>query len=274
MINESALLAASKGLKAITLAEMEESRDKVRWGKERRSLALSDKEKANTAYHEAGHAILNELLEHTDPLHKVTIIPRGPALGVTMFLPLEDKYTHRKYELLDGLVVAMGGRVAEEIVFGDVTNGASGDIRQASDIARKMVCNWGMSEDLGMVDYGESQEPVFVARDVGSQRTYSEATAQKIDDEVKRLIDEAYEKATNLINKHRAGLEAIAQALLLYETINGAHVREIMEHGSIQNPPDVPTPPDLPAEPETKPVVAEEKEDNGGEDFSGELAPA
>ncbi|MEC5126082.1 ATP-dependent zinc metalloprotease FtsH [Verrucomicrobiales bacterium BCK34] len=274
VINESALLAASKGLKAITLAEMEEARDKVRWGKERRSLALSDKEKENTAYHEAGHAILNELLEHTDPLHKVTIIPRGPALGVTMFLPLEDKYTHRKYELLDDLVVAMGGRVAEEIIFGDVTNGASGDIRQASNIARKMVCSWGMSDDLGMVEYGESQEPVFVARDIGSQRTYSEATAQKIDDEVKRLIDEAYAKATKLINENRDKLEAIAQALLLYETINGSHVKEIMEHGDIQNPPDVPTPPDLPAEPEVAPSAAEEKKDHGGEDFSGELAPA
>jgi len=274
VINEGALLAASKGLKAITLAEMEEARDKVRWGKERRSLALSDKEKENTAYHEAGHAILNELLEHTDPLHKVTIIPRGPALGVTMFLPLEDKYTHRKYELLDGLVVAMGGRVAEEIVFGDVTNGASGDIRQASDIARKMVCNWGMSTDLGMVEYGDSKEHVFVARDMGSQRTYSEATAQKIDDEVKRLIDEAYKKATNLINENRDKLEAIARALLLYETINGAHVKEIMEHGDIQNPPDVPTPPELPAASEVKTTVPEEKKDSAGEDFTGELAPA
>lgn len=275
VINESALLAASKGLKAITLAEMEEARDKVRWGKERRSLALSDKEKENTAYHEAGHAILNELLEHTDPLHKVTIIPRGPALGVTMFLPLEDKYTHRKFELLDDLVVAMGGRVAEEIVFGDVTNGATGDIRQASDIARKMVCNWGMSDDLGMVEYGDGQEPVFVARDIGSQRNYSEATAQKIDDEVKRLIDEAYEKATTLINEHRDKLEAIAQALLLYETIDGKHVTEIMEHGEIQDPPSMPTPPEIPAEPEKeeKPA-AKESRDSGEEDFPGELAPA
>src|SRR6202051_1501510 len=166
VINEAALLAARRGLKAITMAEMEEARDKVRWGKERRSLALSEKEKENTAYHEAGHALLCEVLEHTDPLHKVTIIPRGPSLGSTMYLPVEDKYTNRKNELLDRLVVIMGGRVAEEMVFGDVTNGATGDIRMATGIARKMVCEWGMSERLGMVEYGEHEDYVFLGRDI------------------------------------------------------------------------------------------------------------
>jgi len=167
LINEAALLAARKGLSEVTLAEMEEARDKVRWGRERRSLALSEKEKENTAYHEAGHAILNELLDHTDPLHKVTIIPRGPSLGSTMFLPEEDKFTYRQRELTDQLCVAMGGRVAEEITFGNVTNGAVGDIRMATNIARKMVCEWGMSEDLGMVEYGEGEGEVFLARDIG-----------------------------------------------------------------------------------------------------------
>jgi len=151
LINEAALLAVRRDLKAVTLSELEEARDKVRWGRERRSLALSEKEKENTAYHEAGHAILNVLLDHTDPLHKVTIIPRGPSLGSTMFLPSEDKFNYRKKELLAQLIVLMGGRVAEEIVFGDVTNGAMGDIRMATNITRSMICEWGMSEDLGMI---------------------------------------------------------------------------------------------------------------------------
>src|SRR6201996_9241390 len=183
VINEAALLAARRGLKGITLAELEEARDKVRWGKERRSLALSEKEKENTAYHEAGHALLCEVLEHTDPLHKVTIIPRGPSLGSTMWLPEEDKYTNRKNELVDGLVVSMGGRVAEEIVFGDVTNGARGDIKMATATARRMVCEWGMSERMGMVEYGEHEDCGFLGRDMHKNRDYSEQTAQEIDRE-------------------------------------------------------------------------------------------
>ncbi len=250
VINEAALLAARRGLKGITLREMEEARDKVRWGKERRSLAISEKEKENTAYHESGHAILLELLEHTEPLHKVTIIPRGPSLGSTMWLPVEDKYTRRKNELLDDLVVSMGGRVAEEIVFGDVTSGASGDIRMATDIARRMVCEWGMSDTLGMVEYGENNEHVFLARDMGSKRSYSESTAQKIDNEIKRLIDNAYERAKDLLLKHRQEMEALAKALLEFETLDGVHVKEIMEHGQLLNPPrsKPPAPPPVPIE--------------------------
>jgi cell division protease FtsH len=273
VINEAALLAARKGLKGITLAELEEARDKVRWGKERRSLALSEKDKEKTAFHEAGHAILLVLLENTDPLHKVTIIPRGPSLGSTMWLPLQDKYTQRKSELLDQLVVIMGGRVAEEIVFGDVASGASGDIKQATSIARKMVCEWGMSEDLGMVEYGDHQEHVFLGRDMGSPRNYSEATAQKIDGEVKRLIDNAYAKATELIQAHRDKLDAIAKALLEYETLDAKHIHEIMEHGEIRNPPTPPTPPELPAEEAPKKRPAETPlEPEGG--LPGVPAPA
>src|SRR6187455_653379 len=177
VINEAALLAARRGLKGITLYELEEARDKVRWGKERRSMALSEKEKQNTAYHEAGHALLIEVLENTEPLHKVTIIPRGPSLGSTMWLPEEDKYTNRKNELLASLAVAMGGRVAEEIIFGDITNGARGDIKGATAIARRMVCEWGMSEKMGMVEYGEHEDYVFLGRDISRARDYSEATA-------------------------------------------------------------------------------------------------
>lgn len=273
VINEAALLAARKGLKAITLSELEEARDKVRWGKERRSLAISEKDKEKTAYHEAGHAILLVLLENTDPLHKVTIIPRGPSLGSTMWLPIADKYTQRKSELLDQLVVIMGGRVAEEVVFGDVASGASGDIKQATGIARKMVCEWGMSEELGMVEYGEHQEHVFLGRDMGSPRNYSEATAQKIDDEVKRLIDNAYALATKLIVEHRAKLDSIASALLEYETLDAKHIHEIMEFGDIQNPPSRPTPPDLPSGTEAKKRPVEKEKEHEG-DFPGELAPA
>jgi len=246
VMNEAALLAARRGMKAITRQELEEARDKVRWGKERRSLAMSDKEKENTAYHEAGHALLGLLLKHTDPLHKVTIIPRGPSLGSTMYLPVEDKYTQRKNELLDRLVMIMGGRVAEEIVFGDVTNGARGDINQATDIARRMVCEWGMSDKMGMVEYGEHQEHVFLGRDISRSRNYSEATAQQIDFEVHCLCDHAYQQAKQMLLAQRATLEAIAKALLEYETLDGSHIKEIMETGNVQNPPAPPRPPNQP----------------------------
>jgi cell division protease FtsH len=242
VINEAALLAARRGLKAITMAELEEARDKVRWGKERRSLAISEKEKENTAYHEAGHALLCEVLPNTDPLHKVTIIPRGPSLGSTMYLPTEDKYNNRKGELLDRLVIIMGGRVAEEIIFGDVTSGASGDIRMATGTARKMVCEWGMSERLGMVEYGEHEDYVFLGRDISRARAYSEATAQEIDREVKRLCDDAYQKALKLLTQRKDTLIAIAKALLEYETLDGGQIREIINHGKLMNPPP-PIPP-------------------------------
>ncbi|MDQ3620948.1 MAG: ATP-dependent zinc metalloprotease FtsH [Verrucomicrobiota bacterium] len=241
VINEAALLAARKGLKAITLPELEEARDKVRWGKERRSLAMSDKEKENTAYHEAGHALLCELVKNMDPLHKVTIIPRGPSLGSTMYLPTEDKYTHRRLELLDRLCVIMGGRVAEELIFGDVTNGARGDIGQATHLARKMVCEWGMSEKMGMVEYGEHEEYVFLGRDINRPRDYSEATAQEIDCEVRKLCDDAYARAKDLLTRQRETLVAIAKALLEYETLDGPQIRDILELGYMRNPPSTPS---------------------------------
>ncbi len=240
VINEAALLAARRGLKGITLRELEEARDKVRWGKERRSMALSEKEKTNTAYHEAGHALLLELMPHTEPLHKVTIIPRGPSLGSTMWLPEEDKYTNRKNELLASLIVKMGGRVAEEIVFGDVTNGASGDIKMATNVARRMVCEWGMSENLGMVEYGEHEDYVFLGRDISRARDYSEATAEQIDREVRKLIDDAYDTAKRTLIEHRDKLEIIAKALLEYETLDGAQIRDIIQHGRMLNPPPGP----------------------------------
>ncbi len=258
VINEAALLAARRGLKGITLSELEEARDKVRWGKERRSLALSEKEKQNTAYHEAGHALLLDLLPHTEPLHKVTIIPRGPSLGSTMWLPEEDKYTNRKNELIAGLAVSMGGRVAEEIVFGDITNGARGDIKTATPIARRMVCEWGMSEKMGMVEYGEHEDYVFLGRDISRSRDYSEATAEEIDREVRRLIDDAYQTAQGHPHRPSPTLEVIAKALLEYETLDGKQIREIMEHGRLLNPPPSipPATPNMPPEKPPKQVIA------------------
>ena len=275
VINEAALLAARRGLRAIGMPELEEARDKVRWGRERRSLALSQKEKENTAYHEAGHALLLELLEHTEPLHKVTIIPRGPSLGSTMWLPEEDKYTLRRRELLDSLVVTMGGRVAEEIIFGDVTSGARGDIKQATGMARKMVCEWGMSEKMGMVEYGEHDDYVFLGRELSRQRDYSEATAQEIDREVRKLCDDAYIRARDLLGKHRDKLEAIARALLEFETLDGNQIRDIIEHGQMRNPPSGRAkPPELPPSTPTEPERGVEIGPEFGGGLSGQPAPA
>jgi len=198
---------------------------------------LSEKEKTNTAYHEAGHALLLELLEHTEPLHKVTIIPRGPSLGSTMWLPEEDKYTNRKAELVDSLTVSMGGRVAEELVFGDVTNGARGDIKMATATARRMVCEWGMSEKLGMVEYGDHEDYVFLGRDISRARDYSEATAERIDQEVRNLLDNAYSKAREVLTTNRDKLDIIAKALLEFETLDGSQIKEIIKHGRMLNPP-------------------------------------
>ena len=253
LLNEAALLAARTGKKDIKQPELEEARDKVRWGRERRSLALSDKEKENTAYHEAGHAILNIICEHTDPLHKVTIIPRGPALGVTMFLPEEDKFTYRQGELVDQLCVAMGGRVAEELQFGNVTNGAVGDIRQATNIARKMVCEWGMSEKLGMVEYGGDEGEMFMAKG----KSYSEETAQLIDEEIRELIEGAYERAKSLLIEYRDGLTRISEALLEYETLDGKQTEDLLYKGEMENPPHVPSPPDPPTPMPPDPVSSE-----------------
>ena len=262
IINESALLAASKDLKAVTVAELEEARDKVRWGRERRSLALSEKEKRLTAYHEAGHALLLATLENTDQLHKVTIIPRGPYLGAAFHLPEEDKFQVHKVEGLEQLIVTMGGRVAEEIVFGDVTNGASGDIRQATSLARRMVCEWGMSDELGMVEYGEAREEVFLARDISKAKNYSEETAKKIDAEIRRIIDRAYADAKKILTEKRDKLELIAEALLEYETLDGSHIIDLIEHGEMKDPPRSPRPPELPASEEQESSATADSDDD------------
>ena len=264
LINEAALLAARRGLSAVTLDEMEEARDKVRWGRERRSLAMSDKEKTGTAWHEAGHAYLNMVLPDTNPLHKVTIIPRGPYLGATMYLPDGDKYSTQKKEALANLIVTMGGRIAEGFHSEDVSNGASGDIRQATSLARHMVCEWGMSDKLGMVEYGEGDGPVFLGRgDMGGRRTnYSENTAQIIDEEIKQFIDNAFGIATRVLNEGRDKVELIAKALLEFETLDASHLRDIIDHGEMRNPPSAPTPPPVPEDMKKKPVTKALEEDS------------
>jgi cell division protease FtsH len=240
LLNEAALLAASTNKKAVSMEELEEARDKVRWGRERRSLAMTDEDKKYTAWHEAGHALVNVVLQHTHPLHKVTIIPRGQALGSTMSLPKTDVLSRRRKEMLDTIAVTMAGRIAEEIVSGDISSGAAGDIQQATNMARAMVTQWGMSDRLGMVQYGDDDEYVFLGREMARAKVYSETTAQEIDIEVKRIIDEAYKTAKDIITTNRDKLELIAKSLLEYETLDGSQVEEIVRTGKFTPPPPTP----------------------------------
>lgn len=237
LLNEAALLAARTGKKSIGMVELEEARDKVRWGRERRSLAMTDEEKKFTAWHEAGHALVSVLLEHSFPLHKVTIIPRGQALGVTMYLPKQDILSRRKKEMLDTIAVTMAGRIAEEIISGDISTGATGDIQQATQTARSMVCHWGMSDKLGMIQYGENNEYVFLGREMTRGKDYSEKIAQDIDAEIKKIIDEQYQRSKNLIETHRNRLELLAHTLLEHETLDGSQVAEIVKFGTFTPPP-------------------------------------
>jgi cell division protease FtsH len=239
LLNEAALLAARTNKKAVSLQELEEARVKVRWGRERRSLAMSDEDKKFTAWHEAGHALMNVVLTHTHPLHKVTIIPRGQSLGSTMSLPKEDVLNRRRKEMLDMISVTMAGRIAEEIVSGDISTGAAGDIQQATQLARAMVSQWGMSDKLGMVQYGEDDE-YFLGREMLRRKGYSEHAAQEIDAEVKRIIDERYQVAKDVIDRYRDKLEMIARCLLEYETLEGYQVEEIVRTGKFTPPPPPP----------------------------------
>jgi cell division protease FtsH len=240
LLNEAALLAARLGKKSIGMSELEEARIKVRMGRERRSMAMSEDNKKVTAWHEAGHALMNVLLEHTDTLHKVTIIPRGQSLGSTMSLPDEDVLSYRRKEMLDYIAMVLAGRIAEEIFSGDISSGASMDIQQATKVAHAMVCQWGMSERLGMVQYGNDSENVHMGREMGQRREYSESTAQEIDSEVKRIINEAYARSKSLIEQHRDKLEIIANALLEYETLDGSQVTDIVKTGNFTPPPPDP----------------------------------
>ena len=246
LVNEAALLAARRGKRIVTMSEFESAKDKVMMGAERKSIAMSQDEKLTTAYHEGGHALVALSVPGADPVHKATIIPRGRALGMVMQLPEGDRYSMNYQQMTSRLAIIMAGRVAEEQVFGKdrVTSGASGDIQQATQLARSMVTRWGFSKELGMVMHGESQDEVFLGYQIGRQPTTSEATARKIDDEVKRLIEEGYVEATRIIVERRGDLEILAQGLLEYETLSGSEILDLFQgkppvrdSGDSSNPP-------------------------------------
>ncbi|MDO8557957.1 MAG: ATP-dependent zinc metalloprotease FtsH [bacterium] len=238
LVNEAALIAARQNRGTVAMTDFEKAKDKVLMGAERRSLVLSEDEKKNTAYHEAGHTLVAASLPHTDPIHKVTIIPRGMALGVTMQLPEEDKHGYTRKYLESRLAVLMGGRVAEELFLGQITTGAANDIEQVSHLARKMVCEWGMSENLGLLKFGVGAENPFLAKQISDQqlRNYSEKTAQDIDEEVKSLASQAYKTAKDILDKNHQILKSIAEALLLHETLDGEQVRKLIAGETLSSP--------------------------------------
>jgi len=228
LVNEAALIAARQNRKVVTQADFELAKDKVLMGVERKSLIISDSEKRNTAYHEAGHALVAAIMPEADPVHKVTIIPRGMALGVTMQLPIDDKHSYSQTYLQTQLVILMAGRNAEERYMNHITTGAGNDIERATDLARKMVCEWGMSQ-LGPLSFGKKEEQIFLGREIAQHRDYSEATAIRIDEEVRRLVESSYKQASDIIEKHSAALVKIAEALLEREVLDGAEVKALID---------------------------------------------
>ncbi len=228
LVNEAALFAARRGKELIAMEDFEQAKDKVLMGTERKSLILSEQERANTAYHEAGHALVARLIPGTDPIHKVTIIPRGRALGVTQQLPLDERHTYPKEYLLSTLTVLLGGRAAEELVFQHFTTGAGNDLERATELARKMVCNWGMSEELGPVTFGKREEHIFLGREFAQSKDFSEETARTIDSAIKNLVMIAYSRAKDLLASNRAKLQAVAQSLLEKETLDGREIDAIL----------------------------------------------
>ncbi len=229
LVNEAALYAARLGKSAVGQDDFEIAKDKVMMGVERRSLLVSDEEKRNTAYHEAGHALIAHLEPCADPLHKVTIIPRGMALGVTQQLPEDDKHTHTRAYLEATLTVMMGGRVAEELFMEHMTTGAGNDIERATDLARRMVCEWGMSDKLGPLTFGKTDEQIFLGREIARHKDYSEQTAILIDQEVQRIVREAYDRATALLSEHREALVRLAEALLEREVLDADEIRRLVD---------------------------------------------
>ena len=229
LVNEAALLAARLNKTVVELKDFEFAKDKVLMGVERKSMVLTDQEKRTTAYHEAGHALMAKLLPGTDPVHKVTIIPRGRALGLTMQLPVDDRHSYSKDFLYNSLAILMGGRVAEELVFKQITTGAGNDIERATDLARKMVCEWGMSDDLGPLTFGKKDEEIFLGREIATRRDYSEEIALKIDAEVKRLVTENYERTKRILRDNMAALKALAEALLEKEVLEGSEIDLIIQ---------------------------------------------
>ena len=232
LVNEAALWAARLDKKSVDQIDFENAKDKVLMGVERKSMVLSEEEKRTTAFHEAGHALMAKLLPGTDPVHKVTIIPRGRALGMTMQLPIDDRHSYSKDFLYNTLSILFGGRVAEELIFKSVTTGAGNDIERATDLARKMVCEWGMSDKLGPLTFGKKDEEVFLGRDFGSKRDFSDQVALEIDKEVKRLVLESYERTTRMLTEHIHTLRALAEAFLEKEVLDGIEIDQIVQRSS------------------------------------------
>jgi cell division protease FtsH len=239
LVNEAALFAARGGKQRVNMEEFERAKDKIMMGAERKSMVMSEKEKRNTAYHEAGHTIVGRLVPEHDPVYKVSIIPRGRALGVTMFLPEEDRYSHSRRGLMSALCSLFGGRIAEELILGPdgITTGATNDIQRATDIARNMVTKWGLSERMGPLNYDEGQEEVFLGRSaaMGGKHT-SDETAKKIDEEVRRIIDEAYATARQILVDNTDKLHAMSRALMQFETLDSDQIDDIMS-GRAPRPP-------------------------------------
>ena len=229
LVNEAALLAARADKDQVEMEDFEKAKDKVLMGAERKSMILSEEEKRITAYHEAGHTLVAKLLPGSDPIHKVSIIPRGRALGITQQLPEDDRHTYPRSYLTNKLSILLGGRVAEELVFGELTTGAGNDIERATELAKKMVCNWGMSEEFGPVSFGRQEEHIFLGKDFGQVKDYSEETARKIDEEIRKLVMNAYDNTKELLETHLDCLHAIAQELLDRETLDAKDLDEIMK---------------------------------------------
>jgi cell division protease FtsH len=229
LINEAALLAARESKSKVEMADFENAKDKVIMGKERKSMIISEEEKNNTAHHEAGHALVAKLTPGTDPLHKVSIIPRGMALGITQQLPIDDKYTYSKEYILNTIAVLMGGRAAEEIALGHITTGAGNDLQRATDVARKMVCEWGMSDKLGPLTFGKREEQIFLGKEFSRHKDYSEKTAEEIDSEVKAIVGARYEYAKRLLLDNKTVLLNLAKVLLERETLNASEIESIIQ---------------------------------------------
>ena len=238
LVNEAALFAARASKRLVDQEDFERAKDKIMMGAERRSVVMPEEERRNTAYHESGHAVVAKLLDKTDPVHKVTIIPRGRALGVTMQLPAEDRYSQDRERLLQTIAVLFGGRIAEEIFMKQMTTGASNDFQRATDMARRMVTQWGMSDELGPMVYGEEEGEIFLGRSVTTHKNMSESTMQRVDAEIRRILDEQYAVARNLIETHRDKVEAMTQALLEWETLDAEQLNDIMDG----KPPRAPKP--------------------------------
>ncbi len=255
LVNEAALLAARKNKKVVSMAEFEDAKDKVMMGPERRSMVMDEDEKRLTAYHEAGHALVGLKVSDTDPIHKATIIPRGRALGMVMYLPEKDKLSQTREQMHSRLAVMMGGRIAEELIFGydKVTSGASSDISGATRLAKAMVTRWGMSDKLGPLAYGDNEEEVFLGHSVTRTQNMSEETSRMVDAEVRKFVEDAYAQARQILTDHNDDLHRIAQALLEYETLTGEEIRALLRGEEIDRPDDTPEPTPPPSKPRTVP---------------------